>query len=146
MAPVVIPADAFLLVEGDRPRDHLASVLIALVLVMFGVFNIAGSSFAQPMTLRIHDTRTGKKVPFEPLVAGEGRHLQLRHRRSTTSATSATRAMMVAWDVIARHLRASGYALRFVRNITDVDDKIIGKAKRREAPAAEVARASTPTR
>ena len=34
----------------------------------------------------------------------------------------------VAWDVITRHLRASGFELRFVRNITDVDDKIINKA------------------
>jgi hypothetical protein len=42
VAPVVIPADAFLLVEGDHPRQHLPSVLIALVLVVFGVVNIAG--------------------------------------------------------------------------------------------------------
>jgi len=40
MAPVVIPADAYLLVEGDRPRQHTSSILIALVLVVFGVFNI----------------------------------------------------------------------------------------------------------
>jgi hypothetical protein len=40
MAPVVIPADAYLLVEGDRPRAHTSSILIALVLVVFGVFNI----------------------------------------------------------------------------------------------------------
>jgi hypothetical protein len=40
MAPVVIPGDAYLLVEGDRPRDHLSSILIALVLITFGAFNI----------------------------------------------------------------------------------------------------------
>jgi hypothetical protein len=40
MAPVVIPEGAFLLVEGDRPRDHVASILFSLVLVIFGVFNI----------------------------------------------------------------------------------------------------------
>ncbi|HXU03452.1 MAG TPA: hypothetical protein VN903_20945 [Polyangia bacterium] len=40
IGPVVIPADAYLLVEGDRPRDHLSSILIALVLMTFGVFNI----------------------------------------------------------------------------------------------------------
>ena len=33
----------------------------------------------QPMTLRIHDTRTGKKVPFEPLVPGKVEPLRLRH-------------------------------------------------------------------
>ena len=42
MAPVVIPDDAYLLVEGDRPREHLPTVLIALVLVMFGAVNLVG--------------------------------------------------------------------------------------------------------
>lgn len=36
--------------------------------------------------------------------------------------------VMVAFDVIARHLRASGYQLTYVRNITDIDDKIIQRA------------------
>jgi hypothetical protein len=40
MAPVVIPAGAHLLIEGDRPRDHVASILIALMLVTFGAFNV----------------------------------------------------------------------------------------------------------
>jgi hypothetical protein len=40
IVPVVIPADAYLLVEGDRPRDHLSSILIALALLTFGAFNI----------------------------------------------------------------------------------------------------------
>ncbi|HEX3904170.1 MAG TPA: hypothetical protein VH853_15125 [Polyangia bacterium] len=42
MAPVVIPDDAYLLVEGDRPREHAATVLIALILVMFGAVNLIG--------------------------------------------------------------------------------------------------------
>ena len=37
--------------------------------------------------------------------------------------------VMVAFDVIARWLLASGYQLEYVRNITDVDDKIIQRAK-----------------
>ena len=36
--------------------------------------------------------------------------------------------VMVVFDTIARHLRASGYALKYVRNITDIDDKIIARA------------------
>ena len=40
IAPVVIPDGAYLLIEGDRPRDHLASVIISLVLMTFGVFNV----------------------------------------------------------------------------------------------------------
>src|SRR5436190_2781937 len=91
------------------------------------------------MTLRIHDTRTGKKVPFEPLSPGTvGLYAcgttvydlcHIGHARKE-----------VAWDVIVRHLRASGYALRFVRNITDVDDKIINKANEEGKSAEEVAR------
>ena len=40
MAPVIIPDGALLLIEGDRPREHVASIIIALVLMTFGVFNI----------------------------------------------------------------------------------------------------------
>ncbi len=42
MAPVVIPDDAYLLVEGDQPREHLPTVLIAVILVMFGAVNLVG--------------------------------------------------------------------------------------------------------
>ena len=42
MAPVVIPDDAYLLVEGDRPREHAPTVLIALILVMFGAVDLVG--------------------------------------------------------------------------------------------------------
>jgi hypothetical protein len=40
LAPVTIPDDAYLVIEGDRPRNHAASIIIALVLVIFGVFNV----------------------------------------------------------------------------------------------------------
>jgi cysteinyl-tRNA synthetase len=36
--------------------------------------------------------------------------------------------MLVAFDVVARYLRASGYRVTYVRNITDIDDKIIKRA------------------
>jgi hypothetical protein len=42
MAPVMIPGDAYLLVEGDRPREHVPTVLIGLILVMFGAVNLVG--------------------------------------------------------------------------------------------------------
>jgi hypothetical protein len=38
----VIPSDAYLLVEGDRPRQHLPTVLIAAILLMFGAVNLIG--------------------------------------------------------------------------------------------------------
>jgi cysteinyl-tRNA synthetase len=37
--------------------------------------------------------------------------------------------MLVAFDMITRYLRASGYVVEYVRNITDVDDKIIKRAQ-----------------
>jgi hypothetical protein len=40
MAPVVIPEGALLVVEGDRPRGHVASIIISLILLTFGVFNL----------------------------------------------------------------------------------------------------------
>ncbi len=90
------------------------------------------------MSLRIYDTRSGKKIPFVPL--NEGRvglyscgmtvydRCHVGHGRKE-----------VAFDVIVRHLRASGYAVTYVRNITDVDDKIIRRAGNEGRTAAEVA-------
>jgi len=90
------------------------------------------------MTLRIHDTRLGKKIPFAPLKQG-------RVGIYSCGVTVYDRChvgharMMVAFDVIVRHLRALGYAVTFVRNITDVDDKIIKRAAVEGRTAAEVA-------
>jgi cysteinyl-tRNA synthetase len=47
----------------------------------------------------------------------------------------------VVWDVVVRHLRARGYEVTYVRNFTDVDDKIIRRANERgEDPVALAAR------
>ena len=42
--------------------------------------------------------------------------------------------MMVAFDMVSRWLRASGYRVTFVRNITDIDDKIIRRAQENNEP------------
>ena len=42
--------------------------------------------------------------------------------------------MMVVFDVVVRWLRASGYEVRYVRNITDIDDKIIRRAQENGEP------------
>jgi cysteinyl-tRNA synthetase len=44
--------------------------------------------------------------------------------------------VMVVFDVVARYLRASGYELTYVRNITDIDDKIIKRAQENDEPMA----------
>lgn len=45
---------------------------------------------------------------------------------------------MVAFDVIVRYLRSQGFDVTFVRNITDIDDKIIHRANERGIPIAEL--------
>ena len=79
------------------------------------------------MTLRIHNTLTRALESFSPLEPGHVRMYvcgmtvydlcHLGHARS-----------MVAFDVVQRWLRASGYRVTYVRNITDIDDKIIRRA------------------
>ena len=41
---------------------------------------------------------------------------------------------MVTFDIVQRWLRTSGYALTYVRNITDIDDKIIQRALQNQEP------------
>ncbi len=77
--------------------------------------------------LKIYNTLTRQKEEFKPLVPGKvGMYVcgitiydfcHIGHART-----------FVAFDVVARYLRFSGYDLKFVRNITDVDDKIIKRA------------------
>ena len=79
------------------------------------------------MTLHIYNTLTRRLEPFEPL---EQQHVRmyvcgmtvydlchLGHARS-----------MLAFDVVQRWLKASGYRVTYVRNVTDIDDKIIARA------------------
>jgi cysteinyl-tRNA synthetase len=77
--------------------------------------------------LAIHNSLGRTKQPFTALRPGEVRmyvcgmtvydYLHLGHAR-----------MLVVFDIVARYLRASGYRLTYVRNITDIDDKIIKRA------------------
>ena len=79
------------------------------------------------MTLRIYNTLTRALEDFVPLEPGHVRMYvcgmtvydlcHLGHARS-----------MVAFDVVQRWLRASGLRVTYVRNITDIDDKIIQRA------------------
>ena len=78
--------------------------------------------------LQIYNTLTRKKVLFTPIEPPKVRMYvcgmtvydlcHLGHAR-----------VMVAFDVVARYLRYSGYEVTYVRNITDIDDKIIQRAQ-----------------
>ncbi len=78
--------------------------------------------------LTIYNSLTRTKEAFRPITPGEVRmyvcgmtvydYCHLGHARA-----------LVVFDVVARYLRYSGYRLTYVRNITDVDDKIINRAR-----------------
>jgi len=77
--------------------------------------------------LQIYNTLTQQKEKFTPIEAGKVKmyvcgittydYCHLGHGR-----------MLVVFDVIVRFLRASGLDVTYVRNITDIDDKIINRA------------------
>jgi cysteinyl-tRNA synthetase len=77
--------------------------------------------------LKIHNSLTGAKEEFKPLRPNEVRmyvcgmtvydYIHIGHAR-----------MLTVFDLVQRHLRARGYQVTYVRNITDIDDKIIQRA------------------
>ncbi|TDJ34505.1 MAG: cysteine--tRNA ligase [Gammaproteobacteria bacterium] len=79
------------------------------------------------MQLRVHNSLTGRKEDFEPIEAGKvGIYVCGLTVYDLTHMGHAR--MMVAFDMIVRYLRARGFQVTFVRNITDIDDKIIARA------------------
>jgi cysteinyl-tRNA synthetase len=89
-------------------------------------------------TIHIHDTLSREKVALEPLEPG---HVRLYVCGPTVYDYFhiGNARPFVAYDVVARHLRARGYRVTFVRNITDVDDKIIKRAAERGEPPEALA-------
>ncbi len=77
--------------------------------------------------LRVYNTLSGSKDPFEPMVPGKVRmyvcgvtvydYCHIGHARSA-----------LVFDVLRRYLEYSGFAVEFAKNFTDVDDKIIKRA------------------
>ncbi|MFY8149381.1 MAG: cysteine--tRNA ligase [Prochlorococcaceae cyanobacterium] len=89
------------------------------------------------MTLRLTNTLTRRMEVFEPLVPGEVSIYccgvtvydlcHLGHARS-----------YIVWDVLRRYLRWRGYAVTFVQNYTDIDDKILRRAAEEGSTMEEV--------
>ena len=92
--------------------------------------------------LKIHNSLTGEKEEFKPLRANEVRmyvcgmtnydYIHVGHAR-----------MLTVFDLIQRYLRALGYAVTYVRNVTDIDDKIIARAAANGENWADLARRFT---
>ena len=87
--------------------------------------------------LKIYNTLTRKKEIFSPRVEGKvGLYVcgmtvydycHVGHAR-----------VMVVFDTVARYFRYSGYELTYVRNITDIDDKIIHRAREQGVSLTEL--------
>jgi cysteinyl-tRNA synthetase len=83
--------------------------------------------------LKLYNDLTNRKETFQPLQAGKVRMYvcgmtvydlcHLGHAR-----------VMVVFDVVYRYLQASGYQVSYIRNITDIDDKIINRANEKGVP------------
>jgi len=83
--------------------------------------------------LKIYNSLTRDKQDFVPITPGKVRmyvcgmtvydYCHLGHAR-----------VMLVFDVVRRWLRASGLAVTYVRNITDIDDKIIKRAQENKEP------------
>ncbi len=90
------------------------------------------------MALTFYNTATRKKEEFRPLEAGKvGMYVcgvtvyDLCHIGHARSA--------VVFDVLVRYLRARGFDVTYVRNFTDVDDKIIKRANELGKDTTEIA-------
>lgn len=79
------------------------------------------------MALNIFNTLSGEKENFVPLIDREVRMYVCGVTVYDSSHVGHARSLLT-FDVIYRYLRFLGYRVQFVRNFTDVDDKIIKKA------------------
>jgi len=80
------------------------------------------------MGIKVYNTFTGKKEEFKPVQEGKVKlyvcgvtvydHCHIGHARSA-----------IVFDVIYRYFLAKGYEVIFVKNFTDIDDKIIKKSQ-----------------
>ena len=79
------------------------------------------------MSLRIYNTLSRALEPFTPLEPGHARMYVCGMTVYDLCHLGHARAM-VAFDVVQRWLKASGLRVTYVRNVTDIDDKIIKRA------------------
>lgn len=85
------------------------------------------------MALRIHNTLTRQLETFQPIEPGHVRMYVCGMTIYDLCHVGHAR-MMMAFDVVYRWLQALGYRVTYVRNITDIDDKIIKRALERRMP------------
>jgi cysteinyl-tRNA synthetase len=96
------------------------------------------------MTLTLYNTLTRRKESFETLEPGKVRmyccgvtvydYCHLGHARS-----------YIVWDTIRRYFQWRGYDVRYVQNFTDIDDKILNRAREQGVSPREIADRYTQT-
>ncbi len=89
------------------------------------------------MPLSLYNTLTRREEPFEPIQPGQVQmyccgvtvydYCHLGHARS-----------YIVWDIVRRYLQWRGYQVRYVQNFTDIDDKILNRAKAEGSSMQEV--------
>jgi len=80
------------------------------------------------MVLKVYNTLTRKKEAFKPVKKGEVRMYVCGPTVNDVPHLGHAR-QQVTFDILRRYLKFSGYNVKFVSNITDIEDKIINKAK-----------------
>ena len=83
--------------------------------------------------LRLYDTASRKVAEFEPIVAGQA-SIYLCGATVQASPHVGHIRSGINFDILRRWLIASGYKVTFIRNVTDIDDKIIHNAGHENMP------------
>ncbi len=83
--------------------------------------------------LKLHNDLSGKKEVFTPLQAGKV-NLYVCGMTVYDLCHLGHARVMVAFDVVYRYLQTLGYEVTYIRNITDIDDKIIRRANEQGEP------------
>jgi len=89
------------------------------------------------MPIQVYNSLSGKKEVFTPIVGKDVRMYTCGITVYDRSHIGHARSLYV-FDVIRRYLKFSGYNVIFVRNITDIDDKIINRALETKRTAHDV--------
>lgn len=89
------------------------------------------------MALKIYNDLTNQKETFKPIQSGKV-HMYVCGMTVYDYCHLGHARMIVVFDVVYRYLMASGYDVTYIRNITDIDDKIINRANERGEPFTEL--------
>lgn len=85
------------------------------------------------MTLRLHDTATRSVREFVPITDGQVQMYQCGATVQSAPHVGHVRSGVV-FDLLSRWLRINGYDVVLCRNVTDIDDKILAKAREEDRP------------